>query len=67
MGPSSVPSDLQATGGEQEMMTAEQVEEALEDNGGMSEWMKRMERMEERQERIEDLLVQLHAQLQRSS
>lgn len=65
MGPSSLSSDLQVTGREREMMTAEQVEEALEENGGMSEWMKRMERMEERQERIEGLLVQLHAQLQR--
>ena len=45
--------------------TAEQVEESLEGNGGMSEWMKRIARMEERQERIEELLLQLHAQLQR--
>ena len=45
--------------------TAEQVEEIVEGHGGMAEWMKRIERIEGRQERIEDLLVQLHAQLQR--
>jgi hypothetical protein len=50
---------------ERGIATAEQVEEIVEGNGGMSEWMKRIERIEGRQERIEDLLVQLHAQLQK--
>ncbi|KAF8548945.1 hypothetical protein OG21DRAFT_1606680 [Imleria badia] len=45
--------------------TAEQVEENVEENGGMTEMMKRMKGIEGRQERIEELLVQLHAQLQR--
>lgn len=49
---------------ERNIATAEQVEEQVEGNGGMTEWMKRMEGMEQRQQRIEDLLVQLHAQLQ---
>ena len=50
---------------ERSIATAEQVEENAEENGGMSEWMKRMERIEGRQERIEELLVELHAQFQR--
>ncbi|KAG9313053.1 hypothetical protein JVU11DRAFT_6493 [Chiua virens] len=41
-----------------------QTEEIAEENGGMPEFMKRMERIEGQQQRIEDLLVQLHAQLQ---
>ena len=51
---------------ERGIATAEQVEEIVEGNGGMTEWMKRMERIEGRQVRMEELLVQLHAQLQRS-
>lgn len=50
---------------EEAIRTVEQAEELAEENGGMAEWMKRMERIEGRQERIEELLVQLHAQLQR--
>lgn len=49
---------------ERGMATAEQVEEIVEGNGGMYEWMKRIERIEGRQERIEELLIKLHAQLQ---
>jgi len=52
-------------GEERGIATAEQVEEIAEGNGGMAECMKRMERIEGRQERIEELLIQLHAQLQR--
>lgn len=59
---SSSPDLQEEVGG---IATAEQAEEQAEENGGMAEWMKRMERIEGRQERIEDLLVQLHAQLQR--
>lgn len=49
---------------ERPIATAEQVEEIVEGNGGMTEWMKRMEKIERQQERIEDLLVQLHARMQ---
>ncbi|KAI9456933.1 hypothetical protein HD554DRAFT_2317452 [Boletus coccyginus] len=52
-------------GEERGIATAEQVEEIVEGNGGMSECMTRLERIEGRQERIEELLIQLHAQLQR--
>ncbi|KAH0836725.1 hypothetical protein J3R83DRAFT_8454 [Lanmaoa asiatica] len=61
-GPLSASPDHQEERG---IATVEQAEEIVEENGGMSEWMKRMERIEGRQERIEELLVQLHAQLQR--
>ena len=62
-GPLSASPDNQE-GDERGIVTAEQVEENVEENGGMSELMKRMQRIEGRQERIEELLVQLHAQLQ---
>ncbi|KAF9240653.1 hypothetical protein BU15DRAFT_73884 [Melanogaster broomeanus] len=44
--------------------TAEQVEEDSEQNGGMTEWLRRMGQMEERQKRIEDLLIQLNSKVQ---
>ncbi|KAF9223997.1 hypothetical protein BS17DRAFT_808316 [Gyrodon lividus] len=44
--------------------TAEQVEESNEEDGGMTEWLRRMRQMEERHKRVEDLLVQLTSNLQ---
>ncbi|KAF8141534.1 hypothetical protein EV363DRAFT_1466458 [Boletus edulis] len=55
----------QQEGEQQGIATAEQVEENMEENGSMTEWMKRMGAIERRQERIEELLVQLQSQLQR--
>ncbi|KAH7890816.1 hypothetical protein F5I97DRAFT_1838990 [Phlebopus sp. FC_14] len=45
------------------LATAEQLEESIEDRGGSLEWMKKMEQMEQRQRRIEDLLMQISANL----
>jgi len=43
--------------------TAEQLEENIEESGGMTELVRRMKDMEERQQRIEDLLIQLSTRL----
>jgi hypothetical protein len=49
---------------ERHISTAEEVEESNEEEGGMTEWLKRMGKMEERQKRIEDLLIQLTSNFQ---
>lgn len=43
--------------------TAEEIEENMEESGGMTELVHRMKDMEERQQRIEDLLIQLSTRL----
>lgn len=63
-GPFSTSPDYRQ-GEERGIATAEEVEEIVEGNGGMNECMKRLERIEGQQERIEGLLIQLHARLQR--
>ncbi|KAF8845109.1 hypothetical protein BDN67DRAFT_1007476 [Paxillus ammoniavirescens] len=49
---------------ERHISTAEEVEESNEEEGGMTEWLKRMRQMEDRQKRIEDLLIQLTSNFQ---
>ena len=43
--------------------TAEELEENMEDYGGMTELLQRIKDMEERQQRIEDMLIQLSTRL----
>ncbi|KAH7926026.1 hypothetical protein BV22DRAFT_1009996 [Leucogyrophana mollusca] len=58
-GPLSASPDQQ-----QEPQTAEEAEENFSENGGMMMWTSKLEKIEERQKRIEDMLLQLTANMQ---